>query len=156
MNQLLIIHPQGFEHPYSVNSGAQADAILTYAYDSRDIIVGEWFTSERKYRRVLRLLEFQRKEVQQARRRLENAWSGVKRVRDVIHESGLTNNVDLITKGRDLSAGAPDQPPVDIAYIYVEGETQPLCYMHGFDKRSRPRSQAISSNLKAKKWLMSD
>lgn len=101
-----------------MSNSAQADAILTYAYDSRDVIVGEWYTSERKYRRVLRLLEFQRKEVQQARRRLENAWLGVKKVRDIIQESGLTSNVDHITEGRDLPLGAPDKPPVDMACIY--------------------------------------
>jgi len=89
---------------------------LTYAYDTRDILVGEWFVSEHRCRSLARELEFAAKESLQIRQRLVHSWTGAEKIRHLIQESGVTDNVARIVQGRDLR---PNVPPVELAFIYA-------------------------------------
>jgi hypothetical protein len=106
----------------------QADALLAYAYDKRDVIVGEWFISERRTRLLARALDFATKEALQARQRLEHVWTGVNKIRHIVIDSGITDA--HILQGRDLAQGPSEHPPGELAYVYFNKSNSKLSFFN--------------------------
>jgi len=103
--------------------GVHADAILTYVYDTRDVSAGEWIARERRCRRAVSILEFEKYEAMQARKRLERLWALASRIRDLIQESGMTDNIPRITRGRDSPQGSTEIAPKDLTFLYNMGKS---------------------------------
>ena len=118
---------QGITPPCSMDgSVVHADAILTYIYDMRDISVGEWFAHENRYCPAASVLEFKEYETKQACKRLERLWAKVSQLRNLIRESGMTNNISCITYGHDSPQGSSEIVPVDLTFLYNLGKSKPF------------------------------
>jgi hypothetical protein len=118
---------QGITPPCSLDgSGVHADAILTYVYDTRDVSAGEWIARERRCRRAVSILEFEKYEAMQARKRLERLWALASRIRDLIQESGMTDNIPCITYGRDSPHGSTEIVPIDLTFLNDMGKYKPF------------------------------
>jgi hypothetical protein len=107
---------QGVQYSTQVETGTQADELLGYVYDTRDVVVLQWFTSDRRARLLAQALDRQRREVMCARRRLDAVWAAARVVRRAVEDSGLTD-VSRTLAGRDLIETS-EFPPNEIGYIY--------------------------------------
>ena len=128
---------QGITPPCSLDgSVVHADAILTYVYDTRDVSAGKWIARERRCRRAVSILEFEKYEAMQARKRLERLWALAPRIRDLIQESGMTDNIPLITCGRDSPQGSTEIAPKDLTFLYNMGKSTFFFFFEAYTNES--------------------
>jgi hypothetical protein len=95
----------------------KVDNLLAFAYDVRDVHLGELFLMERRYRRDMVSLELQRIAMHEARLRVSRDYSELARVKNVLNDKGFVDEVMKYSKRRE-APGASDLPPSDLAFIY--------------------------------------
>ena len=101
-----------------VRNERDADALLACALETRDVVIGELYAAERKYRRasIIATALWQRHLI--AHEQAGVTYSAVEKLVHLFRVKSLTPRLDLILHARDLP-GRENEPPMDIASVYA-------------------------------------
>jgi len=91
-----------------------ADALLACALETRDVVIGELYAAERKYRRASIIATALWERLLIARKQVPVTYSAVEKLVHLFRVESLTPRLDLILHARDLP-GRENEPPMDIA-----------------------------------------
>jgi hypothetical protein len=105
-----------------------AAAVVNYAYETCDVIAGELYTVESKYRRAMLAATSHQSQLVKVRQRVNVTYSAVDRLLRHMRRSRFKNRVDSIVKSRGLAKRTI--PPVSIAYLYYsDGASELRCFI---------------------------
>ena len=103
---------------------SKVNMLLAFAYDTRDIHIGELFILQRLHRRTTHALELQRAALGDMRERVSMDCSELDEVKETLKKRGFMDTVNDFANARECPAG--NIPPADIAFVYKYDGTR-LC-----------------------------
>jgi hypothetical protein len=123
---------QGLRTPLYLDNDmtSKVNMLLAFAYDTRDMHLGELFNLLRLHRRTVHALELQRATLHDMRKRISMDYSQLNQVKEVLKEQGFVDAVNDFAKARECPLG--NIPPVDMAFVYKYNGTIPCILPHVF------------------------
>ena len=101
---------------------SKVNLLLAFAYDTRDIHIGELFVLQRLHRRTIHALELQKAALGDMRERISTDCSQLDEVKETLRKRGFVDMVNDFANARECPAG--NIPPADIAFVYKYNGTR--------------------------------
>jgi hypothetical protein len=114
----------------------KVNSLLSFAYDVRDLHLGELFLAERRFRRDVVALELQRIAIREARSRVSEDYSTLAEVKGLLNQNGFQDDVRRFAAYREAS-GAYNQPPTNFAFLYGSPGTHVVTLLSGANLASK-------------------